>query len=189
MIHIATIHFASSLDRPPARTCARNATEPYRVYAYLNGIDRAHFAKFAYAIDRERRIIDKLDDLAEVISAQAGPDDLLVFMHGDAFPIAPWVEPVRAMVAEHRLAGVRRDENCAEPMPHPCFTATTPAFWREIDGDWSEGPCWMQPDRREVTDAGAVLWRKLSELGVDWQLDAAQRHPRAAPVWFGVYGA
>jgi len=189
VVHIATLHCRS--DRwidVQLRYLERHTDEPYRVYACLDWIDRRHFGRFHFTAEPRDTIAAEFNLLAEVIADRARPDDPLVFMHGDTFPIAEWVTPVREMLARHPLAGVRRDENVGEPHPHACFTATTPRFWSEIGGDWSRGPKWTGTDGRQVTDLGAVLWRNLEERGVDWHPILRTNTVNPHPLWFGVYG-
>lgn len=189
MIHIATLHYRDeSWIEPQLRYLERHTSEDYRVYACLDGIDRQHFTRFHHAEDRGDPIQLEFDYLAATISEEADPDDLLVFMHGDTFPIADWVGPIRSMLAERRLAGIRRDENLGEPHPHACFTATTPRLWNEIGADWSRGPMWTGTNGDEVSDLGATLWRELEDRGIDWTPILRTNTVDPHPLWFGVYG-
>ncbi|MGH2957530.1 MAG: hypothetical protein ACRDL6_11100 [Solirubrobacterales bacterium] len=194
MIHIATAH--DRRDRwieIQHRYLARHTHEPCRVYASLDGIDARYHSRFHQVVDLSGaatggrlRQGEKLTLLAEEIARQAEPDDLLVFMHGDCFPIADWVTPVRRMLAGSPLAAVRRDENM-EPIPHECFCATTPGFWTGIGGKWVLGPTW-DARGRIVTDTGASLWEILARRGIEWRpiLRTNARDPH--PLWFAIYG-
>jgi hypothetical protein len=189
VIHIATLHHRSArwID-PQLRYLERHTGEPYRVYACLDWVDPAHFERFHFAVDRRESLVDELNFLGRVVVERAEPDDLLVFMHGDTFPIAPWVGPVREMLAAHPLAGVRRDENLGEPNPHACFTVTTPAFWHEIGGDWAKGPEWVGSDGHRTSDLGAELWRALEERSISWHPILRSNSTDLHPLWFAVYG-
>jgi hypothetical protein len=193
MIHIATTHYRD--DRWIEIQLAylrRHTDEAYRVHAALEGIDARHHQRFHHtaghdgAAARGLRFSEKLTLLAEEITEQAEPDDLLVFMHGDAFPIADWVAPVKRMLEEKPLAAVRRDENL-EPTPHECFCATTPRFWIEIGGRWERGPTW-ESNGQQVTDTSATLWRTLARRGIDWRPILRTNKVNLHPVWFGIYG-
>jgi hypothetical protein len=189
LIHIATLHYRDeSWIDPQLRYLERHTSEDYRVYTCLDGVDRRQFARFHHAEERWDPIQFEFDHLAAVISEQADPDDMLVFMHGDTFPIADWVGPVRKMLAERPLAGIRRDENLGEPHPHACFTATTPRLWNEIGADWARGPVWTGTNGAEVTDLGATLWRELSDRGIEWEPILRTNTVDPHPLWFGVYG-
>ncbi len=189
MIHIATLHYRdeSWIDLQ-LRYLERHTAEDYRVYACLDGVHRRHFGRFHLAVERWDRIQHEFDYLAEVISERADPDDLLVFMHGDTIPIAEWTGPVRKMLAERPLAGIRRDENLGEPHPHACFTVTTPRFWNEIGADWSSGPRWTGTNGAPTTDLGATLWRILEDRGIEWAPILRTNQVDLHPLWFGVYG-
>src|SRR4051812_34489595 len=152
VIHIGTLH-----DRDPRwieiqlRRLERHTNEPYRTYASLAGIGEPYRSRFDHTIDHTGEITSKKPGvlgpqlatcvmrLTDEMIERAEPDDMIVFMHSDAFPIADWVDPVRRMLAVAPLAAVRRDE-IGEPIPHWCFCATTAGFWEEIGGDWSRGP-------------------------------------------------
>ena len=199
MIHIGTLHTSDErwIDVQLAQL-ERHTDEPYRIYASLAGIDEAYRSRFDHTIDHTGRIRSKKPgrlgpDLAKCVMRltdemieRAEPDDVIVFMHSDAFPIADWVGPVRGMLAERPLAAVRRDE-IGEPIPHWCFCVTTAGFWSEIGGDWNRGPTW-DDHGREVTDMGARLWTDLDARGIDWypilRTNAVDLHP----VFFGIYG-
>jgi hypothetical protein len=188
MIHVATIHHGSDewidvqLDY-----FRRNTAAPHRIWACLDYVGHEHFGKFHFAEERRDTIDGELSFLAERIAAEADPDDMLVFVHGDTLPIREWSKPVGEMLAAHPLAGVRRDENLGEPHPHWCFTATTVGFWTGLGSDWSLGPRWRGTNGVEVTDFGATLWRDLERAGVDWEpmLRTNRRDPH--PLWFGIY--
>jgi hypothetical protein len=197
VIHIGTLHYRD--DRwidPQLRNLKRHTHEPYRTYASLDAIDGRHYARFDYAADHGQVAPDikegwrpepKLKLLTAEMTREAKPDDLLVFMHGDTLPIADWVGPVRAMVAESQLAAVRRDENL-EPIPHWSFCATTAGFWTEIGGDWSRGATWEQPDGHHDTDTGAKLWKTLQRQGIAWHPILRTNKVNLHPIWFGIYG-
>jgi hypothetical protein len=128
----------------------------------------------------------KCTELAAEMTRQAEPNDLLAFMHGDAFPIADWVGPARGMVAESRLAAVRRDE-FLEPIPHSCFCVTTAGFWGGLETDWFRGPTWNYRGK-VVSDAGAKLWKALERRGIDWHPILRTNSVNLHPIWFAVYG-
>jgi hypothetical protein len=188
VIHLATLHYRSEawIDLQLAYI-ERYTTEPYRVYACLDHIDRSQFDRFHHAEHRGERIAPEYDHLARVIVEQAAPDDWLVFLHGDTIPIADWVPRVRAAMRRVPLVGIRRDENLGEPHPHACFTVTTPRLWSELGGTWARGPEWTGTTGRQVTDLGAVLWRKLEDAGIEWEPLLRSNVRDIHPLWFGVY--
>jgi len=191
MIHLATIHYRSAawidlqLDH-----FERHTGEPYRVWACVDGVDRSRFARFHHAEHFGEGIAQEFDYLADLIAAdpETEPDDLLVFLHGDTFPIADWVGPVREMLGRVPLAGIRRDENLGEPHPHACFTVTTSGFWQELGSDWTRGPRWVGTTGVPVTDIGATLWSDLEAAGIPWEPILRSNTRNLHPMWFGVYG-
>jgi hypothetical protein len=166
----------------------RHVDAPYRVFAALNGIDDPEvWRRFHFAADLSGSHGEKLNELAGIVAEQSDPTDILVFLDGDAFPVAdltPWIVDT---LAEIPLVAVRRDENLGDRQPHPSFCATTVGFWHEIGGDWRGEP-WTNAMGREVVDAGGKLLHALEDRGVEWRplLRTNTRNPH--PLWFGIYG-
>lgn len=200
MIRIATIHYADDrwIDLQ-LRRLERHTSEPYLVYASLYGIDHRHHPRFHFVREgivdpayrtggaKSNEILADWTALTEAIVSEADDGDLIVFLHGDAFPVAEWVAPVRAMLVDAPLAGIRRDEEM-EPYPHPCFTVARVGFWREIEADWSRGSPWRVREGLSHNDLGTALLDKLEAAGIRWHPILRSNAWNPHPVWFGVYG-
>lgn len=130
---------------------------------------------------------EKLNILAEIASAEASNDDILIFLDADAFPISGYQKFVRDALETYDLCAVRRDEN-REPQPHPCFCAVTVGVWREIDGDWRRGPIWKDVDGYEATDVGATLYQSLSDHRKNWLPVLRSNKTNLHNAFYGVYG-
>jgi hypothetical protein len=190
MIHIATVHWSS--DRwidVQLGYLERHIREPFRVYASLDGIesdhrDRFHFSDSFGSVQHPV----KLNRLAERIAQEAEDDDLIVFLDGDAFPIAPFDEAVPRLLAGNPLAAIRRDENVGDRQPHPSFCVTTIGFWQEIGGDWSRGHPWRNAEGEEVADVGGNVMKELADRGIDWTPILRSNVRDLHPILFGVYG-
>src|ERR1041384_4295233 len=112
MIHFLTVHYLS--DRwiePQLRGIERHTKADYRIWACLNGIDASWNDRFYRTFDLDGEHGDKLNELASIVTKECDPDDLLVFIDGDAFPIADWVEPVTELLQRYPIVAVRRSEN------------------------------------------------------------------------------
>jgi hypothetical protein len=191
VIHLATIHYGrAEWIAIQARYLRRFSAEPIRVYASLDGVDRTWEGEFDHAVSLglEMKPADKYDRLGEMMVAEAEPDDLIAFLHGDSFPIREWTRPVRAMLEEAPLVAVRRDENFGEPIPHPSFTVTTAGFWQGLDSSWISGPKWPEPDGKRATDVGARLWADLERRELAWKPLVRSNAVDLHPLWFGIYG-
>jgi hypothetical protein len=195
VIHIVTAHDRQDRWVAVQRRYLREHTDrPHRLYASMQGIDPGAREGIHYVLDddgaatgRGRSIGETLTVLGEEASRQAeDPDDLLVFMHGDVFPIADWLGPVGRMLAERPLAAIRRDENL-EPIPHESFCATTVGFWAEIGGRWESG-IFTDLGGRRVRETGGTLWSTLDDRGIEWHPILRTNATDLHPLWFGVYG-
>ncbi|HEX5615947.1 MAG TPA: hypothetical protein VFZ83_12415 [Acidimicrobiia bacterium] len=186
MFHVVTVHWQSDAwIEPQLRFLSAHFPPDTRVYASLEGIDERHDARFHHVSRSDATHAQKLNALAAVVAEQADPGDHLVFLDGDAFPIAP-ITP--ALLGGAPLAAVRRDENLGDRQPHPCFCVTTVGFWTEIGGDWSGGHRWENSLGESVTDVGGNLLGILAERGVEWRPLLRSNRTDLHPLWFAVYG-
>lgn len=189
MINVATIHWQDMrwVDIQ-LRYLERFLDRPFRVWAFLGEEGADHVGKFHYANTLPIRPHSwKLDLLGDLICAGSDDDDLVIFIDGDAFPIAPLVPYIDDHLDRYPLLAIRRDENDGDPQPHPCFCVTTVGFWREVGGTWERGATWPGPTGQPVTDVGGNLRKILIDRGIDWHpvLRSNARNPH--PLLFGVY--
>jgi len=186
VIHVVTVHFMD--DRwigPQLRFLNRFLPPDRTITGCLNGIDPRWAPCFDVTVDLEGEHADKLNALAAIVtSGGADPEDLLLFIDGDAFPIAP-VGP--DVLGDHPLAAVRRDENLADRQPHPSFCLTTVGFWNDVGGDWSKGHTWETSTGSQVTDVGGNLLGILEERGICWRPLLRSNVVDLDPLYFGVY--
>ncbi len=130
----------------------------------------------------------KLNLLAAVIGAEASADDLIMFLDGDAFPIADPMRMVREALERTALVAIRRDENGGDKQPHPSFCVTSVATWRSLNGDWSEGYPWTDGRGDVTSDVGGNLLLLLELSETAWEPLLRSNTVDLHPVWFGVYG-
>jgi hypothetical protein len=189
MIHIATVHWR--YDRwidIQLRYFEGNIHEPYRVYAWLDADMRDQASKFFYSTDvpiKQHEV--KLTLLGDLVAHAAEPDEMIVFIDGDAFPIAPIVPFLREKLESYPLVAVRRDENNGDPQPHPLFCAMRASLWLELPGDWRRGHTWQDAEGREVTDVGGNMLGLLEERGIQWYPMLRTNKINPHPLQFGVY--
>jgi hypothetical protein len=188
VIHVLTVHHRSArwID-VQAGYLRRHLAVPYRTYASLEGIDERWHDRFDVVVPSAGRHAGKLNLLARVALDDAVPDDTLMFLDGDAFPIADPVPTVEKALATTALVAVRRDENLGDPQPHPCFCVTTAGTWSDLGGDWSNGPSWTNRDGRVVSDVGATMLWLLDRAGLTWTPLLRSNRRELHPVLFGVY--
>jgi hypothetical protein len=185
MLHVVTVHWNSEQWIAPQLHHIREHFPPdTRVYAALSGVPVDRHREFAYAEDLSGTHPDKLDVLARVVMDEADERDLLVFLDGDAFPIAPLPSD---LLDSAPLAAVRRDENLGERYPHPCFAVTTVGFWDRITGSWQPGPIVANALGQPITDVGCSLLRNLEDRGEHWTPLLRSNVVDLHPLWFGIY--
>jgi len=191
MIHIATVHWLDDkwVDIQLAYFEKYLQPHSYRIYAFLNGISPEKYQSRIHYINTEpiQPHVTKLNLLSEQICSEGAPCDTIYFIDGDAFPVGDINRYVSDKLKATPLVAIKRLENEGDPQPHPSFCATTVKFWRDIDGDWGQGPHWKTMDGRNRTDTGGLMWAKLNEMGVHWTAMLRSNRINLHPLWFGLY--
>lgn len=190
MIYVATVHYKSDkwidLQLDYLR---RHLREPYRVVSCLEDIAEEQEQKFYKVVPAIGAHAGKLNLLAAEILAEAEPDDLLMFLDGDAFPVADPMPIVRRSLETSVLVAVRRDENGGDPQPHPCFCVIRVRDWRRLGGDWSAGHYWLNDMDWRTTDVGGNLLATLQRESEQWTPLLRSNTTDLFPVSFAVYGS
>jgi hypothetical protein len=189
MIHVATVHYGSELWIDVQLSyLRRNLSEPFRTVTTLEAVPGDHDDKFDLVVPAIGDHAAKLNLLAGEIAATAAPDDLIMFLDGDAFPIADPMPLARKALEVSSLVAVRRDENEGEVQPHPCFCVVRVADWEALHGDWSPGYRWTTATGRQITDVGGNLLRCLERNNAEWTPILRSNRVDLHPLFFGVYG-
>jgi hypothetical protein len=189
VLHIATVHFGSSRWIPiQVRELRRHLQAPYTTWASLEGISSSYGQHFDRVVEQRGPHADKLNHLAIEIAGEAEDDDILIFLDGDAFPVADPMPLIESGLRETPLTAVRRAENGGDPQPHPCFCATRVGTWTGLPGDWTKGYVWKDAKGEPKTDVGANLMRRLELTGTPWAPIPRSNHRNPHPLFFGVYG-
>jgi hypothetical protein len=189
LLHIATVHYGSPRWIEIQLAHLREHIHvPFETWTSLEGIDAGYGEGFDHVVDQAGQHAGKLNHLAFEIEAQAGPGDLLMFLDGDAFPIADPMPVIEDGLARGRLVAVRRTENLGDLQPHPLFCVCAVATWRELGGDWSAGYRWEDSLGRRVSDVGGNLLRQLDLTETPWVALERSNARDIDPIFFGVYG-
>ena len=173
MIHVLTIHWKSAdwIDIQ-LKYLKENLKQPFRVYAFLNAVPNVekHKHKFFYSSTESIRLHPiKLNLLADIAGFAAdSEDDYLMFLDGDAFPIAPLDTLINEKLQEFPLIAVQRKENNGDIQPHPCFCMMKIKTWHEIGGDWKHGGVtWKDKFNKDVWDVGGQMLKILNERNME----------------------
>jgi hypothetical protein len=189
MLHIATVHYLSPRwIEIQTKHLREHISVPYQTWTSLERIDPSYADHFDHVIDQAGGHAGKLNNLAMEIAHEADDDDLIMFLDGDAFPIADPMPLIRDGLAKAPLVAVRRAENDGDEQPHPCFCVTTVGTWLKLPGDWSMGHRWVLSDGRRPTDVGANLLRTLELTKTPWVDILRTNRARIDPLFFAIYG-
>ncbi len=192
-LHIATVHWRSDWWIEPQLASIRAHAPNAVTWASLDHLENGTPGLFDHEMNLEGELGTqgdeghgiKLNELARRISKVAQPEDLVLFLDGDALLLC---DPFTVAAAEEPLVAVRRDENVGDNFPHPSYCLTTVGFWNQIGGDWRTGEEITLPSGRTVWDTGTRLVRQLAEAGAPWRPLTRQNDHGLHPVWFGIYG-
>lgn len=189
MLYVATVHYQNPrwIDIQ-ARYLRENISVPYETWSSLEGIDRSYASRFDRILDQRGPHAGKLNHLALEICQVASDDDLIMFLDGDAFPIADPMPVVLDGLEKAALVAVQRVENLNEPQPHPCFCVTTVQTWRRLPGDWSLGFPWRAAGGEVISDVGGNLLRALELSQTPWLPILRTNGTNVHPVFFAIYG-
>ena len=189
MLHVVTVHFGSPRwIEIQARYLREHLSVPFMTWTSLERIDPAFGVHFDRVLEQRGRHPGKLNHLAMEIAHEAPDEDLLMFLDGDAFPIADPMPLIEDGLSKAPLIAVRRAENVGDPQPHPCFCVTTVGAWRGLPGDWSGGFTWPGHKGKLVTDVGGNLLRQLELSGTPWVQVLRSNRFNPDPLFFGIYG-
>jgi hypothetical protein len=189
VLHIATVHYGSPRwIEIQSRHLREHISVPYLTWASLEQIDPSYSSHFDRVVGQVGSHSDKLNHLAIEITAEASEDDVLMFLDGDAFPIADPMPLIADGLAKAPLLAVRRVENSGDPQPHPCFCVTTVSAWRKLGGDWSQGYNWVNTAGERVSDVGGNLLRRLELTNTPWVEVLRSNRKNLDPIFFGIYG-
>ncbi|TMK23892.1 MAG: hypothetical protein E6G62_09940 [Actinobacteria bacterium] len=189
MLYVATVHYRSpQWVEIQTRHLREHITVPFQIWTSLEGIDPAYATHFDRVLEQHGSHAGKLNHMAMEISHEASDDDLLMFLDGDAFPIADPMPLINDGLSRAPLIAVRRAENVNEPQPHPCFCVTTVRAWRELHGDWTSGPKWVGARGKLGGDVGGNLLRRLELTDTSWVEVLRSNRTNPDPLYFGIYG-
>ena len=162
---------------------------PSKIWIATWGIERVEDER----IDRVFKDVseyhwEQLNKLASAVLDVADPEDYILFIDSDAFPIRE-INALEKILNGNNLAAIQRTENNGDPQPHPCFCLTRVDFWKNIEGDWGKGTKrWVGTDGIKRTDIGGLLYEKLNSLGIEWTKIHRSNNHSFHPLWFGIYG-
>jgi hypothetical protein len=189
MLHVVTVHFASPRwIEIQTRHLREHISVPYMTWTSLERIDADYGSHFDRVFEQRGRHPGKLNHLAMEIAHEAPAEDLLMFLDGDAFPVADPMPLISEGLERAPLLAVRRAENVDDPQPHPCFCVTSVGTWRELRGDWSGGYTWQGHRGKLVTDVGGNLLRALELREMPWVQVLRSNGIELDPLFFAVYG-
>ena len=187
MFHVVTVHY--KLDtwiEPQLRYLRRFLPADTRIYASLNGVDTPLRSSFAYAADLPGNHPEKLNVLAEIVSDQAAPDDYIIFIDGDAFPIAPIGAEV---LGGTPLAAVRRDENLGDPHRIRVFASRPSAFGTRSAAIGAPADTRGRIELGYRTaDVGGTLLGILRDANIEWRALLRTNEVDLHHLWFAIYG-
>jgi hypothetical protein len=189
LLYIATVHYRSpQWIEIQSKHLREHLSVPYQTWTSLEHIDPSYGVHFDRVLQQRGSHAGKLNHMAMEIAQEASDEDLLMFIDGDAFPIADPMPLIQEGLTRAPLIAVRRAENVREPQPHPCFCVTTMGTWKALPGDWTAGPTWPGAHGVLTTDVGGNLLRRLELTQTPWVEVLRSNGKDLDPLYFAIYG-
>jgi hypothetical protein len=111
VLYIVTVHYESprwiEIQTGHLR---EHISVPYQTWSSLERIEPSYAVHFDRIVEQKGSHAAKLNHLAMEICHQAADDDLLMFLDGDAFPIADPLPLISDGLARAQLIAVRRSD-------------------------------------------------------------------------------
>lgn len=188
MIHIATIHWETGFFKDVQYKFIKNNLKEFKIWTFADKIPKEEIDvekdKEMYYFCKEsgewnHRI--KLNNLASLILKESSDDDVILFLDGDAWPIAPIEELIKDTLLHFPAGAVLRTEN-GERHAHPSFMFTKLGFWRENNLNWKGGE--INGKKYDVGYNTHIIKNK----GLDWRKFTRTRGLTDHKVFFSIYG-
>lgn len=189
MLHVASAHASPRWIEIQQRHLREHLPAPFRTWGSVANLDPSWGERFDTLIAQKGPETGRLNHLAVEILARAEPDDLIMFLAPDAFPVADPTPLIERGLAQGRLLAAGAGTGASRPQPLPCFCVTSARAWAELAGDWSDGFAWRDERGRLRTAAGANLLRRLELTGTPWTPVPRSNPARGAGQEFAIYGA
>lgn len=167
---------------------ARHVQQPYTVWASIEGVGKEYEEYFDVIVPCLGKHEGKLNLIAAEVCAIAEDDELMMFIDGDAFPIACVRELCEPLLELNQVVAIQRRENHGDVQPHPSFSLMEVRTWKEMQGDWSMGHPWIDRFGERVTDVGGNMLRAIERNEAKWFALTRSNRRNFHPLWFGVYG-
>jgi hypothetical protein len=198
MIYFITIHHETGkFFNLQAKYIRTFTTKEYKIYCGMSGITtvdaQQHNIEFHNIInltDVKNQHWFRMNYLFNALQQHESlqPDDLVIFIDGDAFPIDSWEQKISSYLQAYPIAAIQRREN-PEPLlreeqkryPHPCFFATTVKFWVENKLEWRLDPF------QGAHTAGVLIKMWLDEQKLESRPLLRTNAFNIHPLYFGIY--
>ena len=205
MIHFITSHHGTNkFIKPQLHFISKNVKSEYKIWAFYDGEDLNDLKNSFHFINHPENYIDgyrnepasldahykKLDKLFELAWNRDIPeDDIIVFLDGDAFPIAPLDEYLEDVLITHSFAAIQRLESGFDIQPCSMFCAVKAGLWNEVGASWNyKNYSWYNDHfgsyRKDV--GGDLLKLAFEKRLVWWPLHRTNK-VNIHPVGFGIY--
>jgi len=124
MIHILTIHFKDRWVDIQKKQLEKFVDEEYKVYTRLGENYNEHKDKFDEALDGSGHWTESMKVLLDFIHKNAKPDDKVLLLDSDAFPIKPISSFLNEKLKDYQFVSCQEPEHEIDntrKIPHPMF--------------------------------------------------------------------
>jgi len=133
----------------------------------------------------------QIDTLATFACKEAHPEDVLMFLDSDAWPVIK-MQSLWPLLNSTPFVAVQRLENAGDLFPHPSFALTTCGFWTHHRLNWgayASDSSRLPKGQSVPLDSGALLFTLFKEWGTPWLPLTRSNCVNLDPVFYALYGA
>ena len=186
MVHILTIHFKDKWIDIQKRNLEKYLSEPYKVYSRIGENFELHRDKFDGAIEGKGHWTESMKLLLDFVRDNAQPNDKVLLLDSDAFPIAPITEFLNEKLESYPFV------SCQEPqhewdtnykIPHPMFMLFKATHI--LEGELGHYLSNIIKDKYNNWWGGGIEWMKKHNY--EYYPIERSNKINLHPLYFGVY--
>ena len=186
MIHILTIHYKDKWVDIQKKQLEKFVDEEYKVYTRLGENFDKHKDKFDGALEGKGHWTESMGVLLDFIHQNAKPNDKVLLLDSDAFPIKPISSFMNEKLKDYPFVSCQEPEHEIDntrKIPHPMFMLFEAKHI--LEGD-------LEPYLNTIIDHGTGTWWDgvidwLSKNNYDYYPIERSNQVNLHPLYFGVY--
>ena len=186
MLHILTIHFKDRWVDIQRKNLKKYINEPYKIYTRLGENFEQHKGKFDGAIEGQGHWTASMKLLLNFIKENAQPEDKVLLLDSDAFPIAPITDFLDTKLKTYPFIACQEPQHewdTTYKIPHPMFMLFKAKHILQEDLGYYLSN--IIQDKNNNWWGGVIKW--MEKNNYDYYPITRSNKINLHPLYFGVY--